>query len=454
MSNNFDSTIYEYIPTNSILVIGQVQSGKTNYILREIENIYETYENTCEGFTIIVFGGTTTDLLKQTKERFEKKGMNIFSDYEMYFQNYSIYKKNKVLLVIMKEGSNFEKINNKLKYFNWNRRLFIFDDEADYFSISGNDGLIHETLTNLKDITKKSDGCFYSITATPFKNIEFIRKNPEYYDKIIFLEPNKYYCGYEFFYNLKSDIYLCLEDNKQSKKINKSILVSFFIFLYDTYLIEKEFPNEKSEFLINIDSLTEKHDEIREELIKIIFLSQNSWPKVLEQVIKENAWKQKFKNKEIFVETWKGMKRIVNTLDIQQNIVISNGRTKENYISGSKKYICIIGGTKLSRGFTYKYLTTELIMNSGEKPQIDSLLQRARWFGYRRENKEYVESFDRYKYITVLCSENIYKVFTEEESKEFIVGFYNLQGKTQNEIIKYVEGKPELLNKLCLWKEK
>jgi hypothetical protein len=72
------------------------------------------------------------------------------------------------------------------------------------------------------------------------------------------------------------------------------------------------------------------------------------------------------------------MKRIVNTLDIQQNIVISNGRTKENYISGSKKYICIIGGTKLSRGFTYKYLTTELIMNSGEKPQIDSLLQRAR----------------------------------------------------------------------------
>jgi hypothetical protein len=53
-----------------------------------------------------------------------------------------------------------------------------------------------------------------------------------------------------------------------------------------------------------------------------------------------------------------------------------------------------------------------------------------------------------------LCSENIYKVFTEEESKEFIVGFYNLQGKTQNEIIKYVEGKPELLNKLCLWKEK
>jgi GTPase SAR1 family protein len=118
MSNNFDSTIYEYIPTNSILVIGQVQSGKTNYILREIENIYETYENTCEGFTIIVFGGTTTDLLKQTKERFEKKGMNIFSDYEMYFQNYSIYKKNKVLLVIMKEGSNFEKINNKLKYFN------------------------------------------------------------------------------------------------------------------------------------------------------------------------------------------------------------------------------------------------------------------------------------------------------------------------------------------------
>jgi hypothetical protein len=80
-------------------------------------------------------------------------------------------------------------------------------------------------------------------------------------------------------------------------------LVSFFIFLYDTYLIEKEFPNEKSEFLINIDSLTEKHDEIREELIKIIFLSQNSWPKVLEQVIKENAWKQKFKNKEIFVET-------------------------------------------------------------------------------------------------------------------------------------------------------
>jgi hypothetical protein len=62
-----------------------------------------------------------------------------------------------------------------------------------------------------------------------------------------------------------------------------------------------------------------------------------------------------------------------------KNIFLLNSDNENEFQSGKCKFSIIIGGTMISRGFTFKYLNTELILNApDENIAIDTLLQRAR----------------------------------------------------------------------------
>jgi hypothetical protein len=75
----------------------------------------------------------------------------------------------------------------------------------------------------------------------------------------------------------------------------------------------------------------------------------------------------------------KEIRNILEAITIENALIISNGDNSD-YVSGQSEYAIIIGGVKVSRGFTYEHLLTELILNAPNSKCIsfDTLLQRAR----------------------------------------------------------------------------
>jgi len=89
--------------------------------------------------------------------------------------------------------------------------------------------------------------------------------------------------------------------------------------------------------------------------------------------------------------------------DNSQDLEYSSGSIKRSYIA--------IGGTRLSRGLTLEGLTTTWFSRAAQIPVYDTMLQMARWCGYRTDYAELVKIFttseirDYYQHITMVEKE-------------------------------------------------
>lgn len=387
------------------LLVGQVQSGKTRAIERCISLAPNYYD------AVIVFGGTNNLLNNQTQKRFKKS--KIFSKQVEFFNSYRELSKvssnafwsKKIfpVIVILKAFDSLEKINDAFKdLILSNKRVLIIDDESDFASINNKKNgtsKIHSLIQNLLTITNHYT--LLEVTATPFANI--LNKN---YDNIYQLTPNPDYTGSKFFIN---NIQKYLIVNATKKKIierDSTVWYSLMFWLISTafYEIESGKP-QKSEFLINIDLTTPTHEQVKKSIIDFI-----KWLSDYPRNLKE--FEPAFKYFNIYDDIRKLVinkcKEIIKQLkrDSGESIVCLNSHEQNNYVSGKYKYSIVIGGTLISRGFTFEHLITELILNSpDEKPALDTMLQRARWFGYRHGKDE------MQKYMTIFMNNKILETF-------------------------------------------
>jgi hypothetical protein len=133
---------------------------------------------------------------------------------------------------------------------------------------------------------------------------------------------------------------------------------------------------QKSEFLINIDSTKEKHNEI----CLIVQKKLNDIYEIINNPLAFSDMESKyfeFTGEDVSYE--EGLLEIINNILTQSKINILNGDTEEKYTSGEHQFAIIIGGSLISRGFTFENLITELILNAPEKGiTMDTLMQRAR----------------------------------------------------------------------------
>ena len=104
------------------------------------------------------------------------------------------------------------------------------------------------------------------------------------------------------------------------------------------------------------------------------------------------------------------MKEILNYLSKNENdcFVLLNGENQKSFCSGHKNFTIIVSGFLASRGVTFKYLITELFLNSptNTKLEVDTLLQRCRWFGNR---------LDTIKYLKVITNQTIIEALKQSE---------------------------------------
>lgn len=433
----------------NIIVIGEVQSGKTNNLIALAdlvaqENIYDH---------IIWLSGTNRNLATQTFLRYSNDTTSQFYSEKIYFYDSNIKKNNLsflidnlsskkvVIALVMKESSHLKKIKKCFEIANtYGKKILIIDDECDFFSIenkkdSESSQRISTMIKEIKDNNNYSKALYVGVTATPYSNFNFELNKKLFPDQAILLNTNyKQYTGINWFNKYSKDLYTITEDFKNNFNYNHSLKLGIVSFVH-SHLIRKT-ENKYAELLINIDLDNENQKIIRTEFNQIIetwnskiFLNFDEFQKEIMNLAKE--LKLTSFNFEEFVEEIKKFKNNFNLYLLNSDK--SDPGTISTYNSKNESCV-IIGGVMVSRGFTFENLTTEIMLNSPkEKIKIDVLLQRARWFGYRRSMKSYIR---------VIMNQKLVDAFMEAEvASEILKNFFKDNWVTDNITELYAEIK-------------
>lgn len=359
----FDSNIKK----EKILVIGQVQSGKTKFMIEQSALALES-----DFDLAIILGGTNNNLLNQTKNRFAKEfSIGDYSIFDSSDMNYNRIPKNKTLIVCLKGKTSLEKLISLIDN-SFERKAIVFDDESDFGGIDIGKGKPSTIYRLLEEVYEKLEEVKYvSVTATPFADI--LSKDSNKYRRAHALIPNEEYTGSSFF--IKNEhIYQKIDKDEIDEKDWLKILI-------DHIKRVKDFGKDETQMLINNSLETYEHMKTQIKIFEYLdFIRGNFTTLGLSQ------------HKDIIDE-------------ICENVVVLN--QENNSISFSKKHSIIIGGALVSRGYTFEKLLTALMINTPKlHNSADTLMQRARWFGYRKND-------DIYKFMKVYLPFKVYSALIE-----------------------------------------
>ena len=402
---------------NNILLVGKVQSGKTSNL--ELFTAL-AFDN---GFNLVViYGGYDNTLLSQTTNRF-KKTFDIPSD-----TNYDdglpvvfssddsaqlltvddeiiedLLAANKpIFLISMKRPVAMGHVNDLLARIDKSKlRAFIIDDEGDQASLNTNirnreadASATYAAIVRMKDLL--DDPLYLSVTATPQALIfqdEFSRLRPE---SIRLITPGEGYCGADYYHLYGSDAIEIVEDADQEEIGEGSMPESLrnaikHYFLASAIMITRGIRT--SYMIIHSHRNVDDHDTI--------YRMVNSYIQILKDMItyddKEGLELIKNELRVAYERFFSDSLREENTFDVLWPIVCSKVINRIYIIlknstgqvtqanEGLRQHKIYIGGDLLQRGVTFSKLVTTYFLrwpraNGGN---MDTNLQRARWFGYR-----------------------------------------------------------------------
>lgn len=427
--NKSFSEIIETLKTNKSyqLIIGEVQSGKTwaiiNLIKSAIENNFK-YIFLLGGFNTFLQEQTLNRIIKEIpKKHFHKRINEINNIDDDKYGNVFVLLKSKSEMQKM-----FETISGILNI--RSADILIIDDEADYASIntktyedpSAINEYIHQSYLKIKE-SNMSNGGLISVTATP-NAILVNKKHKIIVDDAWVLKRNKEYTGLKFFNDL-NNFYICMDDIKFSNILQNidQICFTLLIWLIKTFLyFQDSQTNHKSDLLIYIDDKKDEHKNISKFVTAYLNkLSENNdiydlYFQQLLQILKLDKFN--------FMEFKNWLSKIFQNNQISLNPLIFNSDNNkddlmEKYNNSIYELQIVIGGNYLSRGFTFENILVELFTYSSENnASVDTLLQRCRWFGYRKKN-------NKYKYMNVVTNNTIKKMLAIAENYNNVFNFNN-----------------------------
>lgn len=398
-----------------VLCVGQVQSGKT----KNIENIIINGINH-DFKLIIVFAGINKILFNQTDNRLTKnidiEKTRFVNDFEKIRINLDIG--NNVIVNVMKSCKELNDLYKIINDINLTKiKVLIIDDESDYASINVNDNTsskIYELIHMLYN--RIHCGKLASFTGTPFANILSSNSQELAPDRIVALKHYSDYCGLHYFN--KSNNYIALNCSKLDDKHipYKDVFIEWLIA---TSILLIQNQNNKSEFLVNVEINNEEQAKIFNTIKKIFFdfykVIQNK--DLIIKTIKhcnQNYINYDYDDDLIYQKIKEIFLYICNNYD-NCFILLNTNSDGTKFISGNYKFCIIVGGYMVSRGFTFNYLTTELFLNVPQSYiNVDTLLQRCRWFGNRKSRIDILKIFMNQQIISALKeSENYIDIFKQ-----------------------------------------
>lgn len=432
VENVFENLIFEKNKTKNLLLMGQIQSGKTDFVMCLISKIIT--ENASR--IMLFLTSANVNLVNQNKTRlknsFEDKDLEIY-DYNHlkdfaensndfnYFQNTLSEKNKKYVFCLQKQKDHLEKFKSLIKKINQENidleSIIVFDDEADVYSLGNlkaEKATINKSIVDILSLSKIYGTTYISITATVFAHVLLSDESELKPEKAFYLKPAKSYLSLHWFVDeinsQKSNTVLKINDQMNSKESLKVAILNFILSIH-LFRKKENYKDVYPRMLINVDRITETHFSLKKELIHLI----ESWKNNKEFYLKEidsyeilKKYLQSFsisKRKSLEKEIKTNMFFLLERLNI--NVVNGESSDKPELDTSNTDWAeIIIGSDKLGRGLTLKDLTVSYYMRRSDEPLMDTTLQAARWLGYREDYKELIK---------VYLTEKIIKDFIEIE---------------------------------------
>lgn len=415
------------------LLLGLVQSGKTVAIATSVamaaDNDYSCF---------IVLTSDNTWLYNQTVERLktdlprlqvEEKGA--WPQQEMLMQSGLDSTEGKALvLVATKNATVLSRLLALLGRLREERggelpTALIIDDEADQASLDTQKsrrvkkpdlepGRINSLITAIRD--EFDSHVYLQVTATPQALFLQEEENPYRPEFTIVLEPGNGYIGGNTFFSLiegetrnlirridQAELDSILDpasvfsaDNIES--IPESLRTAICVFYIGATIkyLQKRRDNGVStsySFLCHISEKMKDHDQAAEAISQYYAYLLNglsdSAPSSIRQSVREalrsaynevmTTFSEADSSDFTFAKVFDSLKDFIAGTDIQT----INSSALQQRPSYSRRYNILIGGTKLSRGVTIDGLIVTYYGRRAKRPNIDTMLQHARMYGYR-----------------------------------------------------------------------
>lgn len=404
---------------NSLLV-GKVQSGKTSNLELLSAIAFDNGYN-----FLLIFGGYDKELLRQSTERFGKTFDTVGGEDVLYSEGPVLFTTNDqtkesvsinsldaefakqlleegrpIIITCLKRPPAMKaalKAISKVQESITGIEPFIIDDEGDQASLNTakdkarNSTPTYKTIVKIKEVLRNP--LYLSVTATPQANIfqeDISALNPA---SIHTVQPGSGYDGASIYHLSENDIIEAVPDTDSPLQISNSLKEAIYYFFIASAIKRLRFSQKKdkrSDMIIHVDRTVVAHGSIYSaihdmlEEVKQAFIEDEStefYINIIKQCYNKylpQGVQLQYPLDDILVSEIS--KAIQSTGAILQNGI--GKHTKEMELT--KLHKIYIGGDLLQRGLTFSNLIVSYFTRFAKSGgNMDTTLQRARWFGYR-----------------------------------------------------------------------
>ncbi len=386
------------------IVIGKVQSGKTSNFISLISLAFDNNYDIA-----IVLGGTKKPLLQQNTDRIKEYFSSIKNDVfvlntkenENHLTEENIRKfiqrGKKIIIVGLKHVKHINAIisifkNNDL----CEKPVLIIDDEGDEYSLNTKvkqkkESSTYSAILSFKNTLQKH--CYISVTATPQANLLISKIDELSPDFGVLVPPGVGYCGLDVFHT-DNTYTVTIPENEEPlidvgipASLKKSLAMFFVACAIQGHRTHRK---DKLSMLIHISQFKKDHNVEYEKVQTLI----DEWTQKTSNK-RDISYKSVYEiMKEAYEEYEKGIVRdLPQFIEIEDEIIFAIKNSHVHKINGDNTlngedefydYNIYVGGTMLGRGLTINGLCITYITRTAKNSSnVDTVQQRARWFGYK-----------------------------------------------------------------------
>ena len=298
-----------------------------------------------------------------------------------------------------------------------NMPVLIIDDEADQASIDGNandqdsdPSSTNERIRTLLSLfTRKA---YVGYTATPFANVlidmttEHRQLNDDLYPRNFIISlprPSSYFGTSQIFQGDLSDCFVAEIPDEGNVLLRHGVMTENLSISIDQFILGCAIRNLRGDRMKPMSMLVHISHRITSMAIVNTIISNyldetkgryraNDHSDTLRNQFRE-VWDAYISNSNIinrelnltnqifnFEEVWIELSNVFDIVQIME--LNSSSEDRLDYSTGEEIKVIAIGGNQLSRGLTLEGLMISYYLRASQ--QYDTLLQMARWFGYRR----------------------------------------------------------------------
>lgn len=381
---------FNYMEHVTGLMLGRVQSGKTGQILGVASKAADL------GFKLFILLTTDNIVLQQQTIQRARQYLSTFNIYdETDYDRFLAERIGRPKLIVLKKNVNVLK--------NWHRHislipacrinpLIILDDEGDAASLNTKvnqrkTSPINSVLRSIRSIAPSS--IYIQVTATPQALLLQTLDSDWRPSFIHIIKPGKGYLGGEFFYGADTNCQRLINPNErdmllESDEIPKGLREAIISYLITSICRVYYEGHETNLMLVHPGYRVEDHIAAGEKIARFLtdIYEEDECSSFFRYTLQDiyNDFKQSVVATPNFSEVVSSFKKAVKDTEII--IMNSISVAKSNYGIGMK---IIIGGNSLGRGITFPQLHTVYYCRSARIPQVDTMWQHSRVFGYDRD---------------------------------------------------------------------